>query len=81
MIRFFTKDEVDLEYYALEQRLKSIKVTFEFLLDENSNSIRTRVYAPLYVRKEYILPTYYGIDYPKNKMRREILHKLASSYL
>lgn len=69
-----------LGYTTLSEALQSIDVTYELLVDYDTDSYRPKVYAPRYNNKEYMLDLWYSTSLPIEDVHNDVMINLAIRY-
>lgn len=68
----------DLIYDSIRGALNVLRVSYNLI--EDGDSIKVEVKAPYYQNKRYFLPGTYSLDYPKDKIKKEVEDKLMKKY-
>lgn len=69
-----------LGYTSLSEALQAIGVSYELLVDYDTDSYRPKVYAPRYVNKEYVLDRWYSTSIPVEDVHDDVMLNLADIY-
>ena len=69
-----------LGYTSLSEALQGIGVSYELLVDYNTDSYRPKVYAPRYINKEYVLDLWYSTSLPIEDVHNDVMLNLADRY-